>query len=631
MFTSTPRFKLLAMVVGMSSVLQAHAQSRQAVENPGPLEQIVVTSSRIPIPLRQIGTSVSVLTAAAIEAHGNLSLVDVLRQLPAIATTSNGGAGKATTLRIRGEEGFRTLTIFDGLRLADPSGPQVGPQLEHMLSSGVARVEILRGPQGLSYGADAGGVVNITSRQGAEGLQATLDAQSGKFSTEQFTATVSGATAQLDGFLAVSDFSTDGFNTLAADTVLNDNDGYANTTIHGRAGIKLTETLRLDFVHRDVAGDSQEDGCYDLTSFATVHDCRALFDMQSSRAALSYAGAYFSHSLAYSTTHTERDNLSLGGSAFASEGELNRWEYVGSATNLPGFNLVFGADLEEALNNGTGRNNTGVYLEYLSGFSDSLYLTAGVRHDHNDDFGTNTSHRVSSAWLIDMADDATLKFKGSYGTGFRAPSPYEIAYNTGPFSWPPAALVTLKQETSSGFEAGGEYLQGNNLRLEAIYFDQQVEDAIDFDLAGFSGYLQDLGTSYSRGVELGGEISLGDAWQLSANYTHNETERPNGQQRLRRPKHLINLGVAWFTLQDKLNLNAYYRISRDSIDQTGNTSVPLDDFAVLDISVNYSVTPGIQVYGRLENALDEDYREITGYNTAGRAAYIGFRLNYAGR
>src|SRR5690606_8323497 len=190
------------------------------------------------------------------------------------------------------------------------------------------------------------------------------------------------------------------------------------------------------------------------------------------------------------STRTDRDNLSNGVSSFPAKGELNRWEYIGTATNLPGFDLVFGGDFEEALNNDIGRDNVGIYGEYISDFSDNLHLTAGARHDDNDDFGTNTSYRASAAYLIDLADGNALKFKTAYGTGFRAPSPYEIAYNSGPFASPPASLVSLKQETSKGHEFGIEYL-ADTLRLEAVYFDQDVEDAITFDLDAFSGYIQD--------------------------------------------------------------------------------------------------------------------------------------------
>ena len=132
---------ILVLAAGFTMIGQGQIYAEDKTDS---LEEVVVVSSRIATPLRQIGTSVSVLTEAEIAHHGNFALVDVLRQLPAIAASSSGGAGKITVLRIRGEEGFRTLTIFDGIRLADPSGTQVSPHFEHILSSGIGRVEVLR-------------------------------------------------------------------------------------------------------------------------------------------------------------------------------------------------------------------------------------------------------------------------------------------------------------------------------------------------------------------------------------------------------------------------------------------------------------------------------------------------------
>lgn len=616
--------RLIALAMVMASA-QAQAQVQQ--QDASPLEVIIVTPNRIPVPMRKIATSVSVLTAADMEAHGNLALIDVLRQTPAIGTSSGGGAGKAASLRIRGEEGFRTLTIVDGIRLSDPSNLQVGPHLEHLLSSGIGKIEILRGPQGLAYGADAGGVLNINPRLPQAGRQLYLDAQAGAYGTAQYSLDAGGGNTRGDVFVSAASFSTDGFNASASDTVLGDDDGYDNTTIHLRGGINMTDTLRAELVHRRVDGDSRFDGCF-LTT--TVHDCEAVFDLSATRASLAYIGANFSHSLAYATTATDRDSLAAGVSTFKSSGELNRWEYVGSATTLPGFDLVFGGDFEEALLNAAGRHNTGAYLELLSDFSESLFLTAGVRHDDNDDFGTNVSERLSAAYLVDMADDATLKFRTSYGSGFRAPSPYEIQYNASAAAAPPASGVSLQQETSEGYEAAVEYLRGADLRLEAVYFDQDVEDAIEFDLATFSGYLQNVGVSNSKGFELSGQYRLNSNWQLTANYTHNDTRQPNGLPRLRRPEHLLNFGVSFTGLADRMNLNAFYRISRDSFDQLGAAPVALDDFAVLDLTGSFAITDTLQLYGRVENATDEEYREIIGYNTARRAAYLGIRLNFAG-
>ena len=98
------------------------------------IDEIVVTSNRIPIPARQLGTSVSVLDFEGIESRGTLALADVIRQMPAVAASSNGGLGNATTLRIRGEEGFRTLTYLDGMRLQDPSAPQIATDFSNLIS-----------------------------------------------------------------------------------------------------------------------------------------------------------------------------------------------------------------------------------------------------------------------------------------------------------------------------------------------------------------------------------------------------------------------------------------------------------------------------------------------------------------
>lgn len=613
---------VLALAIGSAAMTSTvHAQAEESQSN-AMTEEIVITSSRIPTPRRQIGTSVSILDEFDLQAHGNLSLVDILRQAPAIGSNSNGGTGKTTTLRVRGEEGFRTLTILDGMRLQDPSAPQIATSFEHILSSGLSRVEILRGPQGLAYGADAGGVINISTRNSDQGFFANADAQVGKFGTQQIGLNLGGGNESVDYYFSATDFESDGYNTRTSDTVLRDDDGYENTSLHGRIGFALSDDIRIDLTHRDVDAASEHDGCFAGT---TVHDCVNTNDLGASRIELSYEGDEFNHSFAYNNTDTERTIYALGSPSFSTDGELERWEYVGSATALAGFDLVWGADQEEALNQGIGRDNTGVFVEFLSDFSEQFFITAGLRHDDNDDFGSNTSHRLSGAYLIELADGQTLKLKSAFGSGFRAPSPYEISYNNGPFAYPPAAGVALLQEESEGWEFGVEYFSGS-LYLEAVYFDQDVENAIEFDLATFSGYLQDIGTSSSKGVELIAEIPLSNGLQLQGNYTYNDTERPNGTQRLRRPENLLNVGILYSGLNNRLNINGFYRSQANAVDAGG----AIEDFNVVDLTASYQLSETLRLYGRVENLFDEDYQEVLGFNTAGRAAYVGINFQFAG-
>ena len=71
----------------------AFATGSVAAQTNNKLEEIIVVSSRVPMPLREIGTSVSVLAASEIQFRGYASLYDVLRTQPGVTVTNTGGMG----------------------------------------------------------------------------------------------------------------------------------------------------------------------------------------------------------------------------------------------------------------------------------------------------------------------------------------------------------------------------------------------------------------------------------------------------------------------------------------------------------------------------------------------------------
>tara|TARA_R110002110_G_scaffold406421_1_gene626494 strand:+ start:333564 stop:335429 length:1866 start_codon:yes stop_codon:yes gene_type:complete len=592
------------------------------------LEELVVTSSRVPMPLRKIGTSISVIEAEEISLLGYNSLADVLRSQPSVAVVNQGGAGAVTSLRIRGEQSYRTTVILDGIDITDTSAPQAGPRIEQILSAGVQRVEILRGPQGLMYGADAGGVVNITTTAPREGLTAQVSAEGGRYGSQQFTANVAGGNNVVDFNLSAADFATDGFNARSTDTTQRDDDGYENTTLHARLGWNVTDTLRLNLVVRDLDADNDYDDCFTVDTFANTNLCEDTYEQQAWRAQADYQAGRFTHQLFYSDSDIERAFYSEGLLSFSTDGGLEQTGYLGSFDGADALKLVYGVDLEtESINDGSideERDQQGYYLEVQSDFSELLFITAGARYDDNDDFGSHTSYRVSAAYLM-LVENGELKFRTTYGTGFRAPSLYEISYNDGPFSYAPAAETQLKEETSAGVDVGLSYTRSNGLFLEAVYFDQTVNDEIFFDLQDFSGYLQSNGDSRSRGVELIAEWPVLDGVNVNANYTYNDTEDESGDSRIFRPKHLANAGLTWRTLTDRLRLGINLRLSQDAVNSAGSS---LDDYEIIELSASFDLTRGLQIYGRVENLLDEDYQEIPTYNTTGRAAYAGVRYTF---
>ena len=254
-----------------------------------------------------------------------------------------------------------------------------------------------------------------------------------------------------------------------------------------------------------------------------------------------------------------------------------------------------------------------------------MYVTAGARFDDHDDFGGHTSARISAAYVQAIGAGRSLKYRTSFGRGFRAPSLYEIAYNAGPFAAPPAADVPLEEETSAGFDVGVEYAVDGGLTLELTYFDQRIEDEIYFDLAGFAGYLQSPGRSTSKGVEIASALPLGERFELLANWTYNDAVGSTNELRLRRPKHMGNVGFAYRGAGERLRLVANYRLSRESLDVGG---IALDDYGVVDLSGTYALRDALEIYGRVQNLADDAYQEVLGFNTAGRSAYAGVRLRF---
>jgi vitamin B12 transporter len=614
------------IVVCSCSALGATVAASPGVAQQERPEEIVVTSSMIPQPRRQIGTAMSVIGFDDMELRGYVGLADVLRTQPGIAVSNLGGPGKRTSVHVRGEESFRTLLIIDGVKALDPSAPQVAPTFDSLLTaSDLQRVEILRGPQGFVYGADAGGVINVITKTGVGELAGQVGLEYGEDATRKLDAALFGGGAAGDYFVSLVDYETDGFNAMSADTVLQDDDGAESTILHAKLGWNVVENVRLQLVARDV--DAAAD--YDTCGFPTVHDCSGATEQQIYKISAEHSAGAFTNTFGYSLNDVARDDFTGGARAFGSEGELERVEYTGTYDASAAAKLVYGIDFHDerlAADGGAqSRDQQGYYFEYQGQFDDSLFVTVGARYDDNEDFGTYTSSRLSFAYVQELAAARSLKYRASVGSGFRAPSLFELAYNRGPFAAPPALGFAPTEETSRGYDLGLEYDAASGLHLEVTYFDQEVEDQILFDLVGFTGYLQFPGASTSEGIEIAGIVPLREQWQLSVNWTYNEATYETDEPRVNRPKNIGNVSLLYRAANERLGFIANWRLARDSVDSAG---VALEDYSVLDLSVSYDLSAAIDIFGRVQNATDESYEEVAGYYAASRSIYGGVRVRF---
>ena len=586
------------------------------------VEETVVVASRTPDLIDQIGVSVTVLDQDAMRAFGYPDLGSLLDTQPGVTVTMDGGYGKAAAVRIRGEEGYRTRIVLDGINIADPSSPQISPRVEHLLSSGLSRVEILRGPQGLMWGADAGGVILMSTNdaQATTGASGFFEAGGDDFYQGSLNGSL--VTDRVRASLSLSQLETEGINAREIDSVNPDRDGYENTTAHGALTVQLNEMIALDFAATDISGENEYDGCYDTTSFALIHDCDDDYEQRAWRAGATLTSDQHSLTLAVSSSETERAFFSAGQRSYATTGETDSVSLLGTWRASDTTRITYGIDQEEqSLSDGStdwARDNTGWYLEIQQQWGPAV-VTAGWRRDDNDDFGEHDSWRISARYnLSQLASGWAIR--AASGTGFRAPSLYEIAYNNGPFAYPPASGTPLLEEQSDGWEValiGGI----SALAFEVIWFDQSIENEIIFDLATYSGYLQSFGESESDGLEIVASLPLSDNWSIDGNVTWIDAVQQNGADRPYRPEETGRVSLTWENTALSAKLTA-----RHTGKATGLFGTSIGETTTLDLAGQWAVSPRLSLEARLLNLTDQDHQQLPGYHMPGFTAYLGARI-----
>ncbi len=202
--------------------------------------QVAYSPSLRATPLSQLGSSVTVITSQDIEAKQNRTVPDALSGVPGLNVVQSGGPGNITSVFIRGTDANHTKVLIDGIDVSDPSSPDGAFDFAHLMTSGIDRIEVLRGPQSGLYGSDAiGGVIDIRTKPGSGPAQITGSVEGGSFATFNQTAGVSGSSGPLSysfnaGHFHAGDVPVTPLELLAPGEARN-NDSYDNQTYAGRS------------------------------------------------------------------------------------------------------------------------------------------------------------------------------------------------------------------------------------------------------------------------------------------------------------------------------------------------------------------------------------------------------------
>ena len=593
------------------------------------IDETVIVADRIQTTRDSLAVSVNVIDRELISALGSATLPQLLRSQVGISTTQTGGMGAVSGIRVRGQDAFRTRVLIDGIDISDPSSPQISPRMEHIASGALERVEVLRGTQGLLWGADAGGVIALTSRQGSDRPSIELTAELGGygFETESLVAS-SGAMAVGELTAVLNHVQMDGFNALQSDTELADKDGYNNDSYHLSYTTPEWQGWSATLSAREVDAKTDYDSCgrFDENfSFISSNDCSDGYNNETRGVVVRHEGDNHSTQIRVSESDSDRAYFTDGLFQFALQGSNEQLSVSHNRRLTDTYDVTLGIDQDErSYDDGFGtarsRGNDAAFLN-VRRVGETATLSGAVRADDNDDFGRYTSWRITA--LTDTGVDG-LAFKAAYGTGFRAPSPYEIGSNQSPWALAEARDNALDAEQSKGWEMG---LRGsrNALAWELTYFEQQVSDAIvyRYDPSLFAGgYLQIPGTSQFSGVEATASWSLDDGVSIEGFISDLSADDADGNGLPYRPETTAQISARIGDAKSEWLLLARYTSDRQ--DGFGTT---LGDYTVVDGSFRYRVSEDIKVSVRAENLTNEGYSDIVGYRSPGRTIYVGLNVS----
>jgi vitamin B12 transporter len=520
---------------------------------------------------------------------------------------------------MRGTNSNHTLVLIDGMRVSSSFTGSF--TWENLSISQIESIEIVRGSRVSYYGSDAiGGVINIITRK-QDKLYMRYTA--GSFGTNNVDAGFGQSTDNAQYSLVIGSQHTDGFSATNENNFFSfnpDDDAYENNSVGLNASYDF-ESSQLAFNYLESRANVDFDSFYNLgRSKASDRIARLtwqaqIFDSWNSEIALG------------------NNKNSLVTKAFSNDFNSNRSTFdwlmdKNFDTNHVGFGLSyrtedseFNHSLINQLNYDNSRNNIAAFANWTGTFNKNILSLSG-RFDHNNIYGNNSTGNVD--WAYQQSDK--LRFNISAGTAFKAPNLNELyspQLQLIAFSPELDAFVNffafegnldLEPEESINYEVGlkSQFTDQQDLSFNVFYY--KIDNLIDF--LGPTFKPTNLNQSSIKGLEAAYNLKYED-FKLNINATvqdanNDETDTPL----LRRPDNKVNISLDKFF--NKFSVGSSIRYASKSPD----FGVDLDSYTVIDLRAAYKFNDHWKLSAKIENAADEEYQIVNGYNTPEASGYI---------
>ncbi len=604
--------------------------------------EVTVTATRTPTALREIGQSLTLITAEDIEAQGARNVLQILETVPGFNVAHTGSFGGTTSVFVRGGESDFNLVPIDGVQINQPGGTF---DFADLTTTNIERIEIVRGPSSVLYGTAAiTSTIHIITRKGEGKPSGNLSFEGGTFDTYLFRGGLHGEAQGLHYSLGGHYAQSDGFYEL--------NNQYDKVELSANTAFDLNPSSSIGANARYLDGEyhfpTDDTGAVvDPNDFRKTQE--TLFSaFYESRFTNRYSTKilYGYHRRVFRNFFVEDGIVDFFDSTFETRENRNYLDWQNNFQLDPRHLITTGVSYERGASetDNLSRRSVGVYIQEQFSWADRFFLTFGGRYDNNNRFKSFATGSVSAAYLI----NDEFKLRTSLGNGYRAPNFIEIA---GLPSFGIVGNEDLSPEKNLATDFGLDYVS-RNLRagVSGTVFFNRFSDLIEFSFLvapGTSNYLN-VEKARSQGLELEGFLSPTGELRLGGQYTFTHTEVTDagsvpgggfveGEQLLRRPRHIGGIYTEFRQDRYKLRIDFKYKGERDDFlffPDFSSARVVLPAYWKVDFSV---VVPIVQLSDsgsdvalvfRGENIFNKQYTEFAGFESMGRTLLAGLDLSF---
>ena len=583
------------------------------------LGSIVVTPNRTLVELNKVGSSVLIINKKQIESSASTTTSGILQEFGGFSVSTKGNKGTDPSYFNRGLSRKYIKVLVDGMDFSDITSTQEEPTyIDNLNLISIDNIEILNGSQGTLYGGNAiGGVISINSKLPEEyGFKESNYLEAGSYGSIKNSNSLSYANEILQLIINLEGERSNGYNSFI-DTGLapTEKDGYYLYGSSFLSNYIISDEIEANFNGRFYKQHNEYDNNFSYPGDSSLYyrDDKLyalLFD-------LTYNQKNISHKITFQPTYTTRINTS--GASYEYDGRKNKLEYIVS-TNLFGIDFLSGLDYlkKNADMNGllADKEIHSIFSEFRLKLLNSTNIDASVRREYDSQYDTFDTGRIQ----INNNIFKNIIFRGSIGTGYRTPTPYELYSSYG--------NTNLKPEKSITYDVGSEVsFKDSSSKLYFGVFETKVEDIIKY---AASKYRQSTTNLKTYGNEIRFETSLYGFLNTSLNYTKAHGKENDGDGITLVPKDKIIFSLS-LQPKDKIDINAYYLFQNKSKDTKYNE---LPVYRSLNLNTSYSFKKNSKVFVKFENLLNRNNivnrgggtSENLGYRSPELSMYLGLKF-----